>query len=109
MAKRQCALHLFVGALCAARRRGALVGALLDVSQPAADLVSALLPGDHMISRTRIVFAASALSAGALLIAALSACGTGGASEPPQTSYDPAATSKVQFAVGVATLSYGGH
>jgi hypothetical protein len=62
-----------------------------------------------MISRTRIVFAAAALSAGALLIAALSACGTGGASEPPQTSYDPAATSKVQFAVGVATLSYGGH
>ena len=45
--------------------------------------------------------------AGAVIAAgALSGCGTGGASEPPQTSYDPAATSKLQFAVGVATLSF---
>jgi hypothetical protein len=59
-----------------------------------------------MISYSRIVAAAAALSGAALLVAGLSACGNGGASEPPQTSYDPAATSKVQFAVGVATLSY---
>jgi hypothetical protein len=39
---------------------------------------------------------------------ALSGCGNGGASEPPQTSYDPAATSKLQFAVGVATIAYNG-
>jgi hypothetical protein len=48
--------------------------------------------------------------AGLLLLVALSAlavgCGNGGASEPPVTSYDPAATSKLQFAVGVATLSF---
>jgi hypothetical protein len=61
-----------------------------------------------MISRTRFVCTAAALSGSALLIAALSACGNGASSEPPQTSYDPAATSKVQFAVGVATLSYNG-
>ena len=41
-------------------------------------------------------------------VAALTACGNGGASEPPVTSYDPAATSKLQFAVGVATLSFNG-
>jgi len=35
----------------------------------------------------------------------LAACGNGGVSEPPVTSVDPAATSKLQFAVGVATLS----
>jgi hypothetical protein len=58
-----------------------------------------------MISRTRIVWAAAATSAAALLIAALSGCGNGGASEPPQTSYDPAATSRLQFAVGVATIA----
>ncbi|HYL26944.1 MAG TPA: hypothetical protein VEW74_03855 [Candidatus Nitrosotalea sp.] len=40
--------------------------------------------------------------------AALTACGNGGASEPPVTSYDPAATSKLQFAVGIATMSYNG-
>jgi hypothetical protein len=39
-------------------------------------------------------------------VAALYGCGNGGASEPPQTSYDPAATSKLQFAVGVATIGY---
>jgi hypothetical protein len=58
-----------------------------------------------MIVRTRIALAAGALSASALLIAALSACGNGGASEPPQTSYDPAATSRLQFAVGIATIA----
>lgn len=47
----------------------------------------------------------------ALLGAALAAgvvvgCGNGGASEPPVTSLDPAATSKLQFAVGVATMSF---
>jgi hypothetical protein len=47
----------------------------------------------------------------ALLVAVgavLVACGNGGASEPPVTSYDPAATSKLQFAVGVATISFNG-
>ncbi|MBV8197327.1 MAG: hypothetical protein JO263_04275 [Candidatus Eremiobacteraeota bacterium] len=37
---------------------------------------------------------------------AVAACGSGGASEPPVTSLDPAATSKLQFAVGVATMAY---
>jgi hypothetical protein len=48
---------------------------------------------------------------GPLLLASfalLVACGNGGASEPPVSSYDPAATSKMQFAVGIATLSYNG-
>lgn len=49
---------------------------------------------------------------GALSVAAfcalLAACGNGGASEPPVTSEDPAATSKMQFAVGVATMSFNG-
>ncbi|MBV9719456.1 MAG: hypothetical protein JOZ77_09050 [Candidatus Eremiobacteraeota bacterium] len=40
--------------------------------------------------------------------ALLAACGNSGASEPPVTSYDPAATSKLQFAVGVATMSFNG-
>jgi hypothetical protein len=39
---------------------------------------------------------------------ALQACGNGGASEPPVTSLDPAATSKLQFAVGVATIASNG-
>jgi hypothetical protein len=44
--------------------------------------------------------------AGAVLAtAALVACGNGGASEPPVTSVDPAATSKLQFVVGVATIA----
>jgi len=41
-------------------------------------------------------------------LAALVACGNGGASEPPVTSFDPAATSKLQFAVGVATIAFHG-
>lgn len=46
----------------------------------------------------------------ALALAAplLAACGNGGASEPAVTSLDPAATSKLQFAVGVATIAYDG-
>jgi hypothetical protein len=40
--------------------------------------------------------------------ALLVACGNGGASEPSVTSYDPAATSKLQFAVGVATIASNG-
>ncbi len=47
----------------------------------------------------------SIFAAATIAIAALSGCGNGGASEPPVTSYDPAATSKLQVAVGVATLS----
>lgn len=40
--------------------------------------------------------------AGAIIVG----CGNGGASEPPVTSLDPAATSKLQFAVGVATIAF---
>jgi hypothetical protein len=40
--------------------------------------------------------------------AALAGCGNGGASEPTVTSFDPAATSKLQFAVGVATIAFNG-
>jgi hypothetical protein len=36
----------------------------------------------------------------------LVACGNGGASEPPITSVDPASSSKIQLAVGVATMSF---
>lgn len=52
----------------------------------------------------RIVFALLLSAATAALVA----CGNGGASEPPVTSYDPAATSKLQFAVGVATIAFSG-
>ncbi len=38
----------------------------------------------------------------------LAACGNGGASEPPVTSLDPAANSKLQFAVGMATIASNG-
>ncbi|HEY1868874.1 MAG TPA: hypothetical protein VGG70_11315 [Candidatus Cybelea sp.] len=38
----------------------------------------------------------------------LAACGQGGASEPPVTSFDPSATSKLQVAVGVATMAFNG-
>jgi hypothetical protein len=41
-------------------------------------------------------------------IALLVGCGNGGASEPPVTSFDPAATSKLQFAVGIATMASNG-
>jgi hypothetical protein len=41
-------------------------------------------------------------------IALLAACGNGGASEPPQTTVDPAAASKLQFSVGVATIASNG-
>ncbi|HVN69014.1 MAG TPA: hypothetical protein VMU38_05145 [Candidatus Binatia bacterium] len=44
----------------------------------------------------------------ALMLALAAGCGNGGASEPPVTSYDPAATSKLQFAVGVATIAFNG-
>ncbi len=42
------------------------------------------------------------------IAAIVAGCGNGGASEPPITANDPAATSKLQFAVGVATLSFKG-
>jgi hypothetical protein len=54
----------------------------------------------------RIATAAAAAALLSILAFNLAGCGQGGASEPPVTSYDPAATSKMQFAVGVATLSY---
>jgi hypothetical protein len=53
-----------------------------------------------------IRLALGALGAGVLCVAAVAGCGNGGASEPPVTSYDPAATSRLQFAVGIATMSY---
>ena len=51
-------------------------------------------------------FLAAALTA--LSLIAVSACGNGGASEPPVTSYDPASSSKLQFAVGLATIASNG-
>jgi len=45
---------------------------------------------------------------GLALLALAAGCGSGGASEPPVTSYDPGATSKLQFAVGVATIAFNG-
>jgi hypothetical protein len=44
----------------------------------------------------------------AAVVALLTACGNGASSEPPQTSVDPAASSKLQFSVGVATISFNG-
>jgi hypothetical protein len=41
-------------------------------------------------------------------IVLLAGCGNGGASEPTVTSVDPAATSKLQFAVGVVTMASNG-
>ena len=41
-------------------------------------------------------------------VVGLNACGNGGASEPPVTSFDPASTSKLQFAVGIATIAFNG-
>jgi hypothetical protein len=57
-----------------------------------------------MTFRLNIAFAGAAVAA-ALVLATASGCGNGGASEPTETSYDPAATSKLQFAVGVATIA----
>lgn len=51
---------------------------------------------------------ASLFAGGFLCVIASAGCGNGGASEPPVTSYDPAATSKLEFAVGIATLSFNG-
>ena len=62
--------------------------------------VSPLLPGDHMMQRWSRVAAIAALPA------SLVACGNGGSSEPPMTSVDPAASSKMQLAVGVATMAF---
>lgn len=60
-----------------------------------------------MLGTSRLASRYAALLFGPLLmIATLTACGNGGASEPPVTSLDPAAISKLQFAVGVATMSY---
>jgi hypothetical protein len=53
----------------------------------------------------RLVVGSAALLSLAFILAG---CGNGGASEPPVSSYDPAATSKVQFAVGIATMSFNG-
>lgn len=56
-----------------------------------------------MTARIHITSFAALLFAGAL-----TACGNGGASEPPVASFDPAATSKLQFAVGIATMAFNG-
>jgi hypothetical protein len=56
------------------------------------------------MNRTRIIVAALVIA----LPAIASGCGNGGASEPPVTSLDPAATSKLQFAVGMATIALNG-
>lgn len=58
-----------------------------------------------MISWLRVC---SAVAVTTLAAGALVACGNGAASEPVVTSFDPAATSKMQFAVGVATMAYNG-
>ena len=50
----------------------------------------------------RLLRGVGPLMAAAILIG----CGAGGASEPTVTSLDPAATSKLQFAAGVATMSF---
>jgi hypothetical protein len=43
-----------------------------------------------------------------VLLPLVAACGGGAASEPPVTSVDPAAKSRLQFAVGIATIAYNG-
>lgn len=43
-----------------------------------------------------------------LAVALLTACGGGGASEPPIAQVFPPTSTKLQFAVGVATISYNG-
>jgi hypothetical protein len=57
-----------------------------------------------MSLRLKLIAPLGLLAAGAIVVG----CGNGGASEPPVTSLDPAATSRLQFAVGVATMSYNG-
>lgn len=62
--------------------------------------------GPHkMLSTTRFVRGVGPLCLTAVA-AVLVACGNGGASEPPVTSLDPAASSKIQFAVGIATIAF---
>ncbi len=102
--QRHGAVHVFDGAVRAARRLGALVVAVPHLPQHAADLVPLLLSGDAMkkLGTPRL---AGALSTAAC-ISLLAGCGNGGASEPPVTSYDPGSTSKLQFAVGVATIAF---
>ena len=56
------------------------------------------------MNRSSVAFFAFGTAA-TLGIALLGGCGNGGASEPLQTSVDPAANSKLQFGVGVATLA----
>jgi hypothetical protein len=51
---------------------------------------------------------AIAATTAALAVSILTACGNGGASEPPQTSIDPASSSKLQFSVGIATIASNG-
>ncbi|MGC1379448.1 MAG: hypothetical protein WA814_00335 [Candidatus Baltobacteraceae bacterium] len=43
-----------------------------------------------------------------LALSLLAGCGNSGASEPPVTSVDPAASSRLEFAVGVATIASNG-
>jgi hypothetical protein len=47
-------------------------------------------------------------TAAAFGVALLGGCGNGGASEPLQTSVDPAVNAKLQFAVGTATIAFNG-
>ncbi len=54
-----------------------------------------------MMLRSLFMAAASVCTA-----AVLCACGNGGSSEPSITSVDPASSSKMQLAVGVATISF---
>ena len=54
------------------------------------------------------MIARALLAASILALPALAACGNGGASEPPVTSVDPASSSKLQFAVGIATIASNG-
>ncbi len=58
-----------------------------------------------MTFNTRPLLAAIAACIALPLVAG---CGNGGASEPTVTSLDPAANSKMQFAVGMATIASNG-
>jgi hypothetical protein len=44
----------------------------------------------------------------ALALPLLAGCGAGGASEPPVTQVDPATSTQLQFAVGIATIAFNG-